>query len=294
MYHISVQEFKEHVRLSESWSDLVRRCGENGKEQGNTSRSCGRVLRQKVLFLNLDTQHFKYRSLQQSKEQQMKNTRAKRVWITEMHETCAAGGCGQGGEGPQQGGSVDTHEMYGTSTQEFTEFVRISHSWSDLARRCGARAKKRGDVCSKIVTVLKQKVQFLKLDTLHFTSMGNARTHVPMREADEVGEAGESGEATEASEADTSVRCGRGGQGDELTCRLINLHNNAIDGGQLRLLHGCVRGHTLEELEAYVNLWRHMGHTLEGLETYVELWRRVVDEREDYVRKYPTNVGEIG
>jgi hypothetical protein len=166
---------------------------------------------------------------------------------------------------------VDAHQMYRTSPQEFTEFVRVSHSWSDLARRCGARAKKRGDVCSKIVTVLKQKVLFLKLDTLHFTSMGNARTHVPMREADEVGEAGESGEATAGSEADASDRCGRGGKGDELTCRLINLYNNVIDDGQLRLLHGCVRGHTLEDLEAYVKSWRHMGHTLEGLEIYVEL-----------------------
>ncbi len=57
-----------------------------------------------MLFLNLDTQHFKYRSLQQSMEQQMKNACAKSVWITEMHETCAAGGCGQGGEGPHRHG----------------------------------------------------------------------------------------------------------------------------------------------------------------------------------------------
>jgi hypothetical protein len=124
MYHISVQKFKEYVRLSHSWSDLARRCGENGKEQGNTSRSCGRVLRQKVLFLNLDTQYFKYRSLHVSREQQMKNARAKRAWITEMHETCAAGGGGQGGNGPDVGGAAGAHEMYRTSVQDFKNLVQ--------------------------------------------------------------------------------------------------------------------------------------------------------------------------
>jgi hypothetical protein len=113
-------------------------------------------------------------------------------------------------------------------------------------------------------------------------------------EASEASEAGEAGEAGAAGACGEVGKVGRGGDIDELTCRLISLKNTVINEGQLRLLHGCVRGHTLEELETYVKLWRHMGHTLEGLETYVELWRRVVDEREDYVRKYPTNVGEMG
>jgi hypothetical protein len=43
--------------------------------------------------------------------------------------------------------------------------------WTGRGRSTSARAKKRGDICSKIVTVLNQKVLFLKLDTQHFTSM---------------------------------------------------------------------------------------------------------------------------
>jgi hypothetical protein len=78
-------------------------------------------------------------------------------------------------------------------------------------------------------------------------------------------------EASEAGEAGVAGKCEEGGRSDELTCRLISLKNTVIDEGQLRLLHGCVCGHTLEELEEYVRLWRH-----------------VVEEREDYVRKYPT------
>ena len=77
-------------------------------------------------------------------------------------------------------------------------------------------------------------------------------------------------EASEAGEAGASGKCVEGGRSDELTCRLISLKNTVIDKGQLRLLHVCVRGHTLEELEEYVRLWRH-----------------VEDEREDYMRKYP-------
>jgi hypothetical protein len=81
----------------------------------------------------------------------------------------------------------------------------------------------------------------------------------------------ESPETSEADEAGAAGKCGEGGRSDELTCILISLKNTVIDEGQLRLLHGCARGHTLEEFEEYVRLWRH-----------------VVDERDDYVRKYVT------
>ena len=50
MYHISVQEFKEHVRLSHSWSELAHRCGKplkNGRwmqdKAARTYLSMGRV-----------------------------------------------------------------------------------------------------------------------------------------------------------------------------------------------------------------------------------------------------------
>jgi hypothetical protein len=274
------QEFTEFVRLSKNWKDLARRCGCQVKF-GPQSYGClerwRSVLKQKVTSLGLDTQHFTVR-------QQM----------------------------PQ---------MYQVSVEEFKEYVRLSHSWSELARRCGQPTK--FGRCGRVVDVLKEKVLFLELDTQHFekcaragaaseagaaeaSEAGEASEVSEVSEADEagevsevseVGEAGEcvtTGEAGEAVEAGASGHCGGGGESDELTCSLISLHNTVIDEGQLRLLHGCVRGHTLEELEAYVKLWSHMGHTLEGLETYVELWRRVVDEREDYVRKYPTNVGEMG
>jgi hypothetical protein len=55
MYHISVPEFKEHVRLSDNWSELARRCGWMGKKTGCRVVN---LLREKVLFLKLDTQHF--------------------------------------------------------------------------------------------------------------------------------------------------------------------------------------------------------------------------------------------
>jgi hypothetical protein len=180
---------------------------------------------------------------------------------------------------------------------------------------------------------LKQKVLFLKLDSQHFGKCARAGETGEASEAGETSEVGETSEASEASEASESSEaseageageasevsevsetgegdktaeageaveagvlgnCGGGGKRDELTCRLISLYNNVIDEGQLRLLHGFARGHTLEEFEAYVKLWRPFCCERQGLEAYVELWRRVVDEREDYVRKYPTNVGKSG
>jgi hypothetical protein len=161
MYQISVQEFKEYVCLSQSWSELARPCG---RSRENVTR----VLKQKVLFLKLDTQHFKYRSLQQSKEHRMKNAHAKRAWIGEIREGGAVGEGGRGGKGPCEGSTAGAGNMYQISPEEFSELVGVSHSWSELGRRWGARVKKKGDICSKIVTILKQKVLFLKVATQHF------------------------------------------------------------------------------------------------------------------------------
>ena len=70
------------------------------------------------------------------------------------------------------------HQMYHISPQEFTDLVRASDSWSDLARRCG-KPLKFGRFCtSRCVTALKQKVLSLRLDTQHFTSR-NTRPDVP-------------------------------------------------------------------------------------------------------------------
>jgi hypothetical protein len=160
MYHISVQEFKEHVRLSHSWSELARRCGEPLKNGRFGTPSCVKTLRQKVLFLKLDTHHFKS-FFEHSNEQRMNVVRAKRAWIAEIREGGAAGEGGRGGKG----------NMYQISPQEFSELVGLSHSWQELARRCGGWAMKNGEICSSIVTVLKQKVVFLELDTQHFMGM---------------------------------------------------------------------------------------------------------------------------
>ena len=228
MFHISVQDFKEHVRLSHSWSEVARRCGKRFYRQ-----SIGTVLKQKVILLKLDTQHF-------TSMQWMKTATARRVWITER-----VGEVGKGGVSDQ---------MYQISPEEFTELVRLSHRWEELGRRCGARAKLSDGFCGTIVKVLKQKVLFLKLDTQHFTVPAAVEADVQV-----------------ASEASKTSEAGAAGKCDELTCRLISLHNTVIDEGNLKLLHGCARGHTLEEFEAYVKLWRH-----------------VVDEREEYMCKYPT------
>ncbi len=66
-----------------------------------------------------------------------------------------------------------THQMFHVSVQEFKEYVRLSHSWSEFARRCGEKQKFGRFCTSRCVKTLKQKVLFLKLDTQHFT--GRAR-----------------------------------------------------------------------------------------------------------------------
>ena len=66
------------------------------------------------------------------------------------------------------------HQMYHISVQEFTELVRLSNNWSDLARRCG----QTGILRQSIRKTLKQKVVFLKLDTQHFTSMRARRAWI--------------------------------------------------------------------------------------------------------------------
>ncbi len=43
---------------------------------------------------------------------------------------------------------------------------------------------------------------------------------------------------------------------DELTLRFIGNYGSGIEEGQLKRLHGCVKGVTLEEMEEYVRLWR--------------------------------------
>ena len=57
MYHISVSEFKEHVRLNDNWSELARRCGWMTKF-GKTGHRVVKLLKETVLFLKLDTQYF--------------------------------------------------------------------------------------------------------------------------------------------------------------------------------------------------------------------------------------------
>ena len=71
MYHISVPEFIEFVRLSQSWSDLASRCG----HPGILKQSIRTNLKQKVAFLKLDTQHFM--GIRQGNQ----NARARRAWI---------------------------------------------------------------------------------------------------------------------------------------------------------------------------------------------------------------------
>ena len=79
-------------------------------------------------------------------------------------------------------------QMYQISVQEFKEHVRLNDSWRELTRRCGQRTK-FGRFCSdSVVSTLKAKVLFLKLDTEHFGKCARAS------EADEAGEAGEAGE----------------------------------------------------------------------------------------------------
>ena len=79
-------------------------------------------------------------------------------------------------------------QMYRISVPEFKEHVRLSHSWSELARRCGQRTKFGRFRCTRVVSTLQAKVLFLKLDTEHFGKCVRAG------EADEAGEVGEGGD----------------------------------------------------------------------------------------------------
>ena len=54
MFNIPPPEFSEKVSESKSWSELARRCGHMGEYR----ESIGKVLKQKVAFLGVDTQHF--------------------------------------------------------------------------------------------------------------------------------------------------------------------------------------------------------------------------------------------
>ncbi len=120
MYQISVQEFKEHVRLSHSWSELSCRCGHTSPRGRSINMSVARLLKEKVLFLELDTQHFKHIN-----EQQMKDTRAKRAWIAEIREGGAAGEGGRGGKGPREGSTAGAGNMYQISPEEFSVLVVV-------------------------------------------------------------------------------------------------------------------------------------------------------------------------
>jgi hypothetical protein len=85
-------------------------------------------------------------------------------------------------------------QMYQVSVQEFKEYVCLSHSWSELARRCG-QPTKFGRCCSNgVMNALKKKVMFLKLDIQHFGKCGRVGE---AGEAGVVGEVGESGEMGE-------------------------------------------------------------------------------------------------
>ena len=87
-----------------------------------------------------------------------------------------------------------TEHMYQISVPEFKEHVRLSHSWSELARRCG-QPTKFGRFCSDgVLTTLKQKAVFLKLDTDHFGGCARAGAAGAAGAAGEVGERGETGE----------------------------------------------------------------------------------------------------
>jgi hypothetical protein len=68
--------------------------------------------------------------------------------------------------------------MFHVSPQEFAEFVRLSDSWNDLARRCGKPLKFGRFGSSNCVLAMKQKVLSMRLDTTHFTPR-NTRPDVP-------------------------------------------------------------------------------------------------------------------
>jgi hypothetical protein len=187
MYHISPQEFTELVRLSDSWSDLARRCGASLKFGRSCTSRCVLALKQKVLSLRLDTQHFTSRNTRPDvPDDTFRGLVRESTKLSDLMRKCnycyssrhARAYCMQRikdlrlsithfrlRKSPASIKPRTSTKLHKVDDKSFAELVSGSNSWFSLMQKCGYKHNFR-DQKSKCM----RRAALLNLDTSHFTT----------------------------------------------------------------------------------------------------------------------------
>jgi hypothetical protein len=187
MFHISPQEFTELVRLSDSWSDLARRCGKPLKFGVSGSSRCVLALKQKVLSLQLDTKHFTSRNTRpEVSDDVFRESVRQSTKLSEVMRKCnycyssrhARAYCMQRikdlrlpsthlriRKSPSCSKPRTSTKLHSIDDARFAEIVRASKSWFELMQKCGYKHNFR-DQKAKCM----RRAALLNLDTSHFTT----------------------------------------------------------------------------------------------------------------------------
>jgi len=187
MYHISPQEFTDLVRVSDSWSDLARRCGKPLKFGRFCTSRCVLALKQKVLTMRLDTQHFTSRNTrpdvpddafcdfvrQSTKLSELMrkcnycySSRHARTYcmqrIKDLHLPIAHF---RVRKSPANLKPRTSTKLHAVDDERFRSLVGSSTSWFDLMQKCGYKHNFRDQK-----TKCMRRAEILSLDTSHFTT----------------------------------------------------------------------------------------------------------------------------
>jgi hypothetical protein len=187
MYHISPQEFTDLVRISESWSDLARRCGKPLKFGRFCTSRCVAALKQKVLSLRLDTQHFTSRNTRPDvPDDAFRDFVRESTKLSELMRKCnycyssrhARAYCLQRikdlrvpikhfrlRKSPTTMKPRTSTKLHAVDDESFRTLVSGSTSWFDVMQKCGYKHNFR-DQKSKCM----RRADLLNLDTSHFTT----------------------------------------------------------------------------------------------------------------------------
>ena len=187
MYHISPQEFTDLVRLSDSWSDLARRCGKPLKFGRFCTSRCVSALKQKVLSLRLDTQHFTSRNTRpEVPDDAFRELVRQSTKLSELMRKCnycyssrhARTYCLQRikdlripithfrlRKSPASMKPRTSTKLHAIADQPFSALVSASTSWFDLMQKCGYKHNFRDQK-----TKCMRRAELLNLDTSHFTT----------------------------------------------------------------------------------------------------------------------------
>jgi len=187
MYHISPQEFTDLVRLSDSWSDLARRCGKPLKFGRFCSSHCVMALKQKVQGLRLDTQHFTARKTRpEVPDDAFRAFARESTKLSELMRKCnycysskhARAYCTQRikdlrlpvthfrlRKSPASMKPRTSTKLHAVDDESFRTLVSGSSSWFALMQKCGYKHNFR-DQKSKCM----RRAALLNLDTSHFTT----------------------------------------------------------------------------------------------------------------------------